>query len=397
MSYQACIIYLASLFASIPLLSLFNHEWVNIYTLGFYGALILGGFSVVGRNLSKKLKALTCALEELKNNFDKPFPLLEDKTEIGKLARVLEGQRQEVLYSPPPLDTPAPVIQEQPIIIAPQQDVSSSLVNDFKHKASDYCDLLTKLASTIQVYSSNMSLHTQSAHNNVSSVACVAEESSTSVQTVATAAEELASSIGDIGKHVSQSAHVAKRAARAAEDTDMRVNGLADAASKINDVVQLIQDIANQTHLLALNATIEAARAGEAGKGFAVVASEVKNLANQTAKATDDITRQIDQIQVATRETVTSIRSISNIIHQVNEVSDAIASAVEKQGQATESISQNLHHALQGTRQVSQRISNVTSSTNEANTTSLEIKKTIEQLSQQAELLQKSIRGLTLH
>jgi methyl-accepting chemotaxis protein len=162
------------------------------------------------------------------------------------------------------------------------------------------------------------------------------------IQTVAAASEELSSSINEITRQVSHSAKVAVQASRAAEETDYRVQGLAEGASRISDVVHLIQDIANQTHLLALNATIEAARAGESGKGFGVVASEVKNLANETARATEDISEQVNNIQSATAETVQAIKFISTIINEINEIATSIASAIEEQSSATQEIAKNI-------------------------------------------------------
>ncbi len=144
-----------------------------------------------------------------------------------------------------------------------------------------------------------------------------------------------------------------------AETTNQQIAGLAEAAQKIGDVVKLIRDIAGQTNLLALNATIEAARAGEAGRGFAVVASEVKSLASQTAKATDEISEQVADIQKVASEAIEAIKAIGGIIGEVNEVATAIAAAVEQQGAATQEISRNTQYAAQGTRNVSENIAGV--------------------------------------
>src|SRR6185437_16204677 len=161
--------------------------------------------------------------------------------------------------------------------------------------------------------------------------ASASEQTSANVQTVAASAEEMTSSISEIGRQVTQAATIAKQAVADAQRTNGTVNTLAEAAQKIGQVVQLIQDIASQTNLLALNATIEAARAGEAGKGFAVVASEVKSLANQTAKATEEIAGQIAAIQGATGSVVTAIRGIGGTIGEMSEIATAIASAIEEQ------------------------------------------------------------------
>src|SRR5207253_591392 len=166
----------------------------------------------------------------------------------------------------------------------------------------------------------------------VTTVATAAEQTSVNVQTVSSGTEELSSSISEIGRQVVCSAQIAARAVEEAGETDATMQGLADNASRISIVVDLIQTIASQTNLLALNATIEAARAGEAGRGFAVVASEVKSLANQTAKATDEIRQQIASMQQVATPAVSAIRNISHTISEINEVTGAIAAAVEEQG-----------------------------------------------------------------
>ncbi len=190
-------------------------------------------------------------------------------------------------------------------------------------------------------------------------VATAAEQASANVQTVASAAEELASSIAEISRQVAQSAKIAGNAKEGAARTDGVVHALADGAQKIGEVVDLISSIAGQTNLLALNATIEAARAGDAGRGFAVVASEVKNLATQTAHATEDIARQVSAIQTATREAVSAIQGIGATIGEISEIAAAIAAAVEEQGSATQEIARNVQQAAAGTQEVTLNISGV--------------------------------------
>jgi len=186
------------------------------------------------------------------------------------------------------------------------------------------------------------------------------------VQSVAAATEELSASISEISQQVAQSTTIAQRAVGQARETDATINGLAQASQKIGEVADLIRDIANQTNLLALNATIEAARAGDAGKGFAVVASEVKNLANQTAQATEEISGQISGIQGATAQAVDAIRVITSTISEIDQIASAIAAAVEQQGAATREISRSIQQAADGTRDVSQNISGVSSALSES-------------------------------
>jgi methyl-accepting chemotaxis protein len=204
-------------------------------------------------------------------------------------------------------------------------------------------------------------------------VAAASEEASTNVQSVASATEELSSSVNEISRQVQESARIANEAVGQAHQTNDRVSELSKAASRIRDVVELINTIAGQTNLLALNATIEAARAGDAGRGFAVVASEVKALAAQTAKATDDIGRQITGIQAATEDSVTAIKEISGTIVRLSEISSTIAAAVEEQGAATQEISRNVQQAALGTTQVSAHITDVQQGASETGSASSQV------------------------
>ena len=191
------------------------------------------------------------------------------------------------------------------------------------------------------------------------SAAAATEQASANIATIASAAEELSASIAEITRQVGESARVASEAAERARATDQTIASLAEAAGRIGDIVRLINDIAGQTNLLALNATIEAARAGEAGKGFAVVASEVKNLASQTAKATDEIAAQIAAIQAETKRAVEAIRGIAAIVADSERAAAAIAASVEQQGAATKEIARSVQEAVKGTSLASEAVSGV--------------------------------------
>ena len=246
-------------------------------------------------------------------------------------------------------------------------------------------------AEALRREAGGLSADTTAAANAAGDSAGLADDAASRVQAMAAAAEELSSSVAEIGASVSACARAAGEAVAETERTNATVAGLTQAAERIGTVVQLISDIASQTNLLALNATIEAARAGEAGKGFAVVASEVKMLANQTAKATEEIARQIQAVQAATRDSVSAIQGIAKTIDEVNHIATSIASAVEEQTSATREISRNVQEAAGGTEEVSRSMGNVTRSAAETGSTAQQMKGAADALSKQATTLASEV------
>jgi methyl-accepting chemotaxis protein len=242
------------------------------------------------------------------------------------------------------------------------------LAEDFEQSVGSIASAVDEAARDMQSSSEQMLQVVGETNNQTSSALGSAENASNNVQTVASAAEEMSSSIREISQQVSHSARVAGDAVKQAGETHEQIQGLVDSSQKIGEVVALITDIAEQTNLLALNATIEAARAGDAGKGFAVVAAEVKNLANQTARATEEISSQITGIQGATQMSADAIQSISTTISQMDEISAAIAAAIEEQSASTEEISRSAIDASTGTNEVTSNISHVTRSAEETGT-----------------------------
>jgi ABC-type transporter Mla subunit MlaD len=267
-----------------------------------------------------------------------------------------------------------------------------TLLRGFEAKTAVLVGMVASAATELESTSRAMASTTGETVAQATNVAAAVEAASINVQTVASAAEELSASISEIARQVAQSSEIADRAVQDANRTDTIVKTLAEGAQKIGDVVGLISTIAGQTNLLALNATIEAARAGDAGKGFAVVASEVKSLANQTAKATDDISRQIAQIQLATKEAVTAIEAITQTIGEVSRIATAIAAAVEEQGAATQEIARNIHEAASGTHQVSVSIAGVSRGASETGAAATGVHDAAGELSKQAEGLSGDVQ-----
>jgi methyl-accepting chemotaxis protein len=233
------------------------------------------------------------------------------------------------------------------------------LAGQFESAVGEIVQTLSSSSTELEAAAKTLTRTAESTQELSTMVSAASDEASTNVQSVASATEEMTSSVTEISRQVQEAARITDAAVDQARRTNDRVNELAQAATRIGDVVELINTIAGQTNLLALNATIEAARAGEAGRGFAVVASEVKALAEQTAKATGEISHQISDIQAATQDSVAAIKEISGTIGRISEISSAIASAVEEQGAATQEISRNIQQAAQGTHQVASNISDV--------------------------------------
>jgi methyl-accepting chemotaxis protein len=275
--------------------------------------------------------------------------------EIGALAGALDTFKQQAVDK---LRIEAQERERNAGATARQRTIEA-YVGEFETMVRQTLGQLDDASGQMRTTSADLSAVSSQTNARVQVAERASGEASMSVESVASASVELSASIDDISRQASHAAGIASRAVKSAQETDSTVQGLAKTAGRIGEVVGLINSIAAQTNLLALNATIEAARAGEAGRGFAVVASEVKSLASQTAKATEEISEQIADIQKVAGDAIDAIKSIGSIIGEVNEVATAIAAAVEEQGAATQEITRSTQHAAQGTKNVSENISGV--------------------------------------
>ena len=330
--------------------------WAGIAGLG--GLAIAGIVAFwLGRGLVSPLKQTCAAMDELaKGNLAVDVPFVDRTNEIGRIARSLQVFKDHLV------ETTRLRSQQEEMKTRSAEDrraVMARIADDFERSIGGVIRGTTTAADELQDQASSMSTIAVGTTDQSAKVAAAAEQTASNVQTVAASAEELSTSIQEIARQVTQSSSIAQSAVGQASRTEAMVGRLVEASQKIGEVMALIQTIAGQTNLLALNATIEAARAGEAGKGFAVVATEVKALSSQTAKATEDITSQIQAIRDATGSTVDAIREIGTTIGQMNEITGSIATAVEQQGAATNEIARSVQQAAQGAQGVMQNIAGV--------------------------------------
>ena len=343
----------------------------------------------LGRSISEALSGMVNAMTRLaRGELSIAVPGVGRKDEIGEMAGAVEVFRNNMA--------------EAERLRAEQVDADTRrrtqrkadmklLADNFEGAIGEIIETVSSAATELEASSNTLTQAAERSNGLATAVASASEEASANVQSVSSASEEMTTSISEISRQVQESSRVADVAVEQAQRTNSRVAELTKAAGRIGDVVDLINTIAGQTNLLALNATIEAARAGEAGRGFAVVASEVKALAEQTAKATGEISQHIGAIQTATQDSVGAIKEIGDTIARMSEISSTIAAAVEEQGAATQEISRNIQHAAHGTSEVSANIGDVQRGAGETGAASAQVHSAAQSLSQESNRLKSEV------
>jgi methyl-accepting chemotaxis protein len=369
--------------------------WIGL-AIGVSVILVLIGsvvFSIFG--IARPIAAMTKAMEKLgAGDFEVVLPGLSRSDEVGGMARAVELFKVKAVERA--RDEAAHKDAEARAVAAERKAEMHKLADTFEAAIADVVTTVSTASGALEAAASTLTQTAETTQQLSGVVASASEEASSNVQSVATATDELTASVHEISRQVQDSSRIAEAAVQQAETTDARINELSKAANRIGDVVKLITAVAEQTNLLALNATIEAARAGEAGRGFAVVAAEVKTLANQTAKATDEISSHIAGMQAATQDSVSAIKEIRGTIGQISQIAGTIAAAIEEQGAATQEISRNVAQAAKGTTDVANNIAEVNRGAVKTGTASGHVLSSAQDLSSQGGKLRAEVAKFLL-
>jgi methyl-accepting chemotaxis protein len=355
-------------------------------------AIVAGSVAwLLGRSISGPLNLLGTRMRALADGrLDGDIPGVGRGDEVGAMAATVQIFKDNALRVHELEQAEA---ETQKRTAAERRAAMEGLASDFERSVNGIVRSVSTAAAGMQTTAQSMTSTASDASSRAATVSAASQNASSNVSTVASAAEELSSSVAEISRQVTRSSEIASKAVGDAERTNATVQVLSTGAEKIGEVVKLIHSIAAQTNLLALNATIEAARAGESGRGFAVVASEVKALANQTAKATEEISGQVAAMQSSTNDAVAAINGITQTIAQMNEITVSISAAIEEQGAATREIARNIQSVAAGSNEINSHIGGVTSAAAATGTAASDVLSNARELDNQSGMLRSAVDG----